>query len=180
MKPATILLTGLATVLAYLTLTQQGKEFARKIGNTIMDIPQYGIDLIKDIEKFSAKAYRDAGGFSIGYGHFIKPGENFTTLSEQQASALLAADTANAAAVIKRYVTVPLNVNQTSALLSFVYNVGEGQFRTSTLLKKLNAGDYAGAANQFAVWNKTHSGGVLVVSPALIARRVTEKSTFLA
>ncbi len=72
-------------------------------------------------------------------------------------------------------VTVPLNQNQFDALVSLTYNIGSGAFNNSTLLKKLNKGDYQGAADQFLVWNK--AGGK--VMKGLVRRREAEQALFL-
>jgi hypothetical protein len=79
-------------------------------------------------------------------------------------------------------VTVPLNRNQRDALISFSYNCGEGAFQHSTVLRRLNAGDYAGAAEAMTWWVKAHQGGPngpLVTMPGLVIRRAREKALFL-
>jgi lysozyme len=145
--------------------------------NNSMTLSAAGLDAIARREGFSAKRYRDADGYSIGYGHFIKVGESFAEPMEQTtARMLLLHDSNTAADAVRAYVNVPLSQNEFDALVSFVYNVGAGAFRTSTLLRLLNAGDYSGAAAQFDRWNKSQ-GDIL---PALIARREQEKNQFLA
>lgn len=170
------ILAGLVGVLGYLTLTRSGRELAAKTGVSIMDFSDNGIEVIKRFEGFSAVPYKDAQGFSIGYGHFIKPGENFTAVSEAQARTLLKQDAAIANAAVKNSVKVPLTQNQHDALVSLTYNIGITAFRNSTLLKKLNAGDYSGAALQFARWDKSQ-GEVIA---ALSRRRANEQQLFLA
>ena len=71
-------------------------------------------------------------------------------------------------------VTVPINQNQFDALVSLAYNIGTGAFKESTLLKKLNLGDYKAAAAQFAVWNR---GGGKVMQ-GLVNRRAVERKLF--
>jgi lysozyme len=131
---------------------------------------------IADHEGFSARAYPDAAGYSIGYGHFIQPGEDYRnrTISKAEGLRLLTADMATATAAVNRAVTVPLNNRQKAALISLAYNIGGGAFAGSTLVKKLNAGDTAGAAAQFAAWNKSQ-GRVLA---ALTTRRANEAALF--
>lgn len=134
---------------------------------------------IADQEGFSAKAYKDANGFSIGYGHFILPGEREllnATITKAKALELLTKDMATATAAVNRAVTVPLNNNQRAALISLAYNIGAGAFAGSTLVRKLNAGDTAGAAAQFAAWNKSQ-GAVL---QALVNRRAKEAALFVS
>lgn len=169
------LLAGLLSVLAYLTLTKSGREMAAETGTAIMNFSDNGLEVIKRFEGFSPLPYRDAQGFSIGYGHFIKPGENLTAVTEAQARILLKQDAAIAAAAVKNSVKVPLTQNQFDALVSLTYNIGITAFRNSTLLKKLNAGDYSGAAAQFARWNQSQ-GEVLAV---LSRRRADEQQIFM-
>src|SRR5262249_33468909 len=133
--------------------------------------------LIAGFEGFSGKAYPDADGYSIGYGHFIVDGDGFdedSTISEGDAMALLNSDLDTAVACVDSVVSVDLTDNQRAALYSFVYNIGCGAFRSSTLLKLLNAGDYDGASEQFAAWNK--SGGTVLA--ALVSRRSSEQEFF--
>jgi hypothetical protein len=77
---------------------------------------------------------------------------------------------------VNRLVTVPLTQNQFDALVSFTYNLGEGALAESGLLRKLNAGDYAGAAPEFAKW--VRAGGVIL--PGLVRRRAAEADLFVA
>ena len=134
-----------------------------------------GLRLIARLEGFSEVPYRDAQGFSVGFGHFILPSDTFTyPLSREEGYRLLNDDADIAANFVRGYVTVPLTDNQFSALVSLTYNIGGGAFARSTLLKKLNAGDYAGAAGQFQVWRKSE-GKIL---PALVSRRAEEERIF--
>ncbi len=139
------------------------------------------VELIKNFEDFSPVPYVDANGHSIGYGHFIKPGENFTSsISEEQASVILANDSQHAANIIGKYVTVELTDNQKSALISFVYNIGEGNFKTSTALARLNTMDYQGAADAMLWFNKSRDqAGNLQVNNVLVDRRAAERELFL-
>jgi len=179
-KPA-LILAGLIGILAYLTLTESGKVFARKLGGRIVDIAESTIDTIKGFEGFSPVPYIDSNGHSIGYGHYIQPGESFSTLTDEQATALLKSDMLKRWNSVKGSISVPLNQNQIDALSSFVYNEGVSAFINSTLLKKLNSGDYQGAADQFPVWNKSRdSSGKLIVNNTLVARRARERTLFLA
>ena len=76
-------------------------------------------------------------------------------------------------------VTVELNSNQLSALSSFAFNVGIYGLQSSTLLKKLNTGDYLGAANEFPRWNKATIRGIKRPLAGLTRRREAEKQLFL-
>lgn len=133
--------------------------------------------LAKEAEGLSLSAYPDpaSGGepYTIGYGSTrgVKRG---MTITLDEAQSRLAADMAEAGNAVIRWTDAPLNQNQFDALCDFVFNLGEGNFRGSTLLKKLNAGDYAGAAAEFPRWNKG-SGKVM---PGLVTRRAAERALF--
>lgn len=138
-------------------------------------INQRGLVLVKQFEGLSLKAYRDPKGiWTIGYGHTrnVKPGD---VITKQRAEVLLKQDLGTAEAAVRRLVKVNLNSNQFSALVSFTFNLGGGAFGRSTLLKKLNQGDYLGAANEFPRWNKAGTK----VLPGLTRRRAAERALFL-
>lgn len=108
--------------------------------------------------------YQDPCGiWTIGYGSTTDMDGNPVTastpaLTSGQALFLLQSEMGAAAQTVENNVTVPLNVNQAAALTDFVFNCGAYAFEESTLLQLLNAGDYVGAANQFARWD--HAGNV--------------------
>ena len=135
------------------------------------------ISLIKKHEGLRLEAYLPTPNdvWTIGYGHThtAKPGMKIT---EKQAEALLRKDIAWAEKAVNKSVVVPLTQNQFDALVSFVFNVGEGAFSTSTLLRLLNSGDYSGAANQFLRWNKQKRR----VLNGLTKRREEERKLFLS
>lgn len=175
------LLVALTGMFLYLTFSKSGRKLAASTGEYIMDLSDSALNVIKQFEGFSPKPYPDAQGFSIGYGHFIKPGESFTTITRDQAASLLRHDASIAAEAVKRLVKVPLNQNQFDALTSFVYNVGAEAFKNSTMLKKLNAGNYSEAAEQFSIWNKaTIPGQGKTIIAALVDRRSNERDLFLS
>lgn len=172
---------GLSLLALYLLFTQSGKDIAARLGVELMKLTDSGLKLIAEFEGFSATPYPDAQGQSIGYGHFIKAGENIQwPITEEQALDLLKQDAASANTSVNSLVKVPLTQNQHDALVSLVYNIGSGAFAASTLLKLLNAGDYTGAAEQFARWNKSRdASGNLTVNQSLVARRASEASLFM-
>jgi len=138
------------------------------------------LELIRQVEGFSSTAYKcQAGVDTIGYGHVILPEEKFNAITEEEAERILEADTKIARDAITKYVRVPLTQNQHSALTSFVYNVGERRFRESTMLKKLNSGDYEGAASEFSKWNKVKKNGKKIPSQGLTSRRRIEANLFI-
>jgi len=135
---------------------------------------QNGLNLIETSEGCRTTAYQDSVGvWTIGYGHTsnVSPGETCTL---QQAEEWLQQDVSGAEYVVNTVVKAPLNQNQFDALVDFVFNLGSGNFQSSTLLKLLNAGDYQGASNEFPKWN--HAGGVVV--PGLTTRRLAEQKLF--
>ena len=141
-----------------------------------MQISKAGLDLIKQFEGLYLKAYRcPAGVPTIGYGHTagVAMGQ---TITQQQADDYLRRDVRQFERAVARLVTVPLTQGQFDALVSFAFNLGEGALAQSTLLRLLNAGDYAGAAAQFDRWNK--AGGRVL--PGLVRRRAAERALFEA
>lgn len=138
-----------------------------------------GLNAIKKHEGFVGTVYKDqAGKPTIGYGHLIKPGESFTTISEPEAVALLAQDVSIAVDAVSQLVTVPLSQHEFDALVSFTFNLGEGALASSTLLRKLNASDRAGATAEFVKWNNVRQNGVLVPSAGITNRRIAEARLF--
>lgn len=153
---------------------------AYRIGGAIMlggwEISLAGLNLIKRVEGIKLTRYKDVAGYwTIGVGHKLQPWETMETITEAEAMRLLAQDVASAEAAINRLVKVALTQAQFDALVSFVFNVGSGAFARSTMLARLNAGDYAGAAAQFAKW--VYAGGE--VSQGLKNRRVAEAAYFI-
>jgi lysozyme len=140
-----------------------------------MRTSQRGLSLIKSFEGLRLLAYRDAVGvWTIGYGatRGVKPGMSVT---KEQAERMLLNDVQRFEPEVERLVKVPLSGNQWDALVSFTYNLGASNLESSTLLRLLNVGDYAGAAEQFPRWNK--AGGKVL--PGLVRRREAERVLFL-
>jgi lysozyme len=148
-----------------------------------MNISQNCLDLIKKWEGFRSEAYLDPVGIpTIGYGTIRYPNRQKVQMgdiiSEPEAEDLMKLECDEFAEVVNRVVAATLNQNQFDALVSFCYNVGAGAFQGSTLLKKLNAGDFTGAAEQFLVWNQGTVNGVKKVIDGLTNRRKDEKALF--
>lgn len=138
-------------------------------------ISQAGLDLIKDFEGLRLSAYRDpVGVVTIGYGH-TKTARMGQVISAQEAEALLREDVAHFEHCVSRLVEAPLEQHQFDALVSFAYNLGCGALERSTLLKKLNALDYPGAADELLRWNR--AGGQVL--RGLVRRREAERALFL-
>ena len=135
-------------------------------------LSESGKALIKGFEGLSLKAYKDANGYSIGYGHF--GASSGQTITRAEADALFDQDIRRFESSVNVYAPVTTQ-NQFDALVSLAYNIGTGAFQTSTLLRYHVGGDYQAAADQFLVWRK--SGGVVL--PALEKRRALERSVYL-
>lgn len=123
-------------------------------------------------------AYPDAGGFAIGIGHFIKPNEQelkTKTLTQQEVLDLFNKDLKDVLETINKNVKVPINKNQKLALMSFAWNVGPKGFANSQLLKRLNEGNYNGAAVLFPTSIVTSQG---VFNQGLLNRRKLEQQLF--
>lgn len=129
-------------------------------------------------------AYPDpaTGGepWTIGVGHTSRAGPPKVTkgmkITRAQADEILSRDLATFEAAVSKAVKVPLNQNEFDALVSLAFNIGAGAFAKSTLVKKLNAGDRAGAATAFLSWNKA-AGKVM---KGLTKRREDERRLFLS
>lgn len=142
---------------------------------------QNGIEHLKRVEGWSEVPYKDAAGlWTIGYGHLIKPGENYTIMTDIEGEQILKMDLKIAEDAVNKFVSVELSQNMFDALVSFVFNVGVGAFEDSTLLKVLNEGDYQEAQNQMARWNKVTINGQKVVNQGLVSRREQEQELFFA
>lgn len=139
-----------------------------------------GLDLIASFEGTRLQSYDDGVGvWTIGIGTTVYPNgvkvKKGDTCTLEQAKSYFAHDLKRFEASVNNLVKVPLSQNQFDALVSLVYNIGSGNFGSSTLLKKLNAKDYQGAADQFQQWNK---GGGKVLK-GLVRRREAERALFL-
>ena len=134
-----------------------------------------GISLIQEFEGRRLEAYKcPAGIWTIGYGHTsaagapeVKPG---MVITKQEANDILIRDLVKYENAVDRLVKVPLTQNQFDALVSFTFNVGEGALAKSTLLKKLNAGNYDAVPAELMKWTK---GGDKEL-PGLVRRRRAE------
>jgi len=135
-----------------------------------------GIELIKHFEGCELEAYKcPAGVWTIGYGH-IKGVKEGMTITESQAEEMLKSELNEYEGYINNLVTAELNQNQFDAMVSWVYNLGGGNLKASTLLKVLNSGDYDGVPAQMMRWNK--AGGKVL--EGLTRRRQAEADLFVA
>jgi len=134
-----------------------------------------GLNMTKQFEGCVLTAYQDqVGVWTIGYGHTGRGVVSGLGITQDQAAAFLASDIAGVATFVNQAVTVPLQQNQFDALVDFAFNLGRAALAGSTLLKEVNAGNFAGAAGQFPLWD--HAGGQVVAG--LLRRRNAEQAMF--
>lgn len=148
-----------------------------------MKVSAAGRKAIAAHEGVRLKAYPDpaTGGepWTIGVGHTSAAGPpkvtKGMTITADECDEILSRDLATFEKAVLKVVTAPLTQNQFDALVSLAFNIGAGNLAKSTLVKKLNARDYRGAADQFTVWNKA-AGKVM---NGLVKRRAEERALFL-
>lgn len=146
-----------------------------------MSVSNKGVDLICEFEGKRLVAYDDGVGvWTIGFGTIKYPNgvrvKKGDTCTLEQAKEYMRHDLIEFEYTVNSSVKVPLNHNQFDALVSLAYNIGSNAFKSSTLVKKLNTGDYQGAADQFNVW--VNAGGKRM--QGLVNRRDREKLLFLS
>ena len=149
-----------------------------------MQTSDQGLALIKAHEGLRLEAYPDPGrGWEIptvGYGHTSQAGPPDVTrgmrITAAQAEQILRDDLRKFEGYVTSAVHVPLTQAQFDALVSWTFNLGPGNLKSSTMLRKLNAGDYQGAADEMLRWNKSN-GKVLA---GLTKRRAAERALFLS
>ena len=150
-------------------------------------ISNKGIDLIKRFEGLHKvqedgmiSSYRcSAGRWTVGWGS-TKGVRSGMRITQDEAEMRLREDLRSAEADVKQLVTVPLTQGQYDSLVSFVFNLGGPAFKSSTLLRKLNAGFADDVPEQFLRWNKARVGGKLTPLKGLTRRRAAEAAIFSA
>ena len=137
------------------------------------------VELIKRFEGFRATAAQLVdGGWTIGYGH-TKTARAGAAVSESDAEALLIYDLMAVQAAVNDGVFTPLTQNQYDALVAFAFNVGVDNFRSSSVLRRVNEGNMVQAACAIEMWRKADLDGERIVVDALVRRRAAEKLLFL-
>ena len=140
----------------------------------LMKLGEKGTEILKYFEGCRLEAYQDSVGvWTIGYGHTKGVLEGMT-ITQEGAEQLLQTELEEYEGYIEKYVTVPLTQNQFDALVCWVYNLGPTNFKNSTLLKELNAGNYNAAGQEITRWNK--AGGKVLAG--LVKRREAEAQLF--
>lgn len=133
-------------------------------------------EFIRQFEGCRLDAYEDVVGVTtIGIGHVTHIHQVGDTITQDQADEYLAHDIGLTEDCLTKNVNVPLTANQRIALQSFIFNLGCGAFKGSTLLKLLNAGEYEKAAEQFPRWQNAAGKPI----PGLLRRRLAEQKLFL-
>ena len=136
-----------------------------------------GVALTKSFEGLRLEAYQDcAGVWTVGYGHTGPGIAEGMTVNDAEAEVLLRSDLEEAVRCVNRRVTEKIVQSQFDAMVDFCFNVGRRNFLQSTLLRKVNFGDFAGAEAQFGLW--VHAGGAVVAG--LVRRRKAEAELFQA
>lgn len=145
-----------------------------------MRLTDDGIALVKRFEGFRQEAYRDpAGVWTIGYGHTGRaappPVEPGMTVTPEEGEAILRADLDHFVARAGPLIERPVTANQFSALISFAFNVGVGNFKRSSVLLAVNEGRLDEVPGRLALWNK--AGGRVL--KGLVRRRMAEGELFM-
>ena len=146
-----------------------------------MRINQTGLNLIKTFEGFRSEPYFCSAMVpTIGFGSTWSFNGSRVTLhhppiTKDEAEELLLREIRNSEKAVDRLIKVELNENEHSALQSFVYNLGSGRLQSSTLRRKINRGDFEGAADEFPKWRR--AGGKIL--KGLVLRRAAERKLFL-
>ena len=140
----------------------------------LMKLGERGTEILKYFEGCKLTAYQDSVGvWTIGYGH-TKGVYNGMTITQEEAEQMLLTELEEYEGYIENMVTVPLTQNQFDALVVWIYNLGPTNFKNSTLLKELNAGNYNAAGQEITRWNK--AGGKVLAG--LVKRREAEAELF--
>ena len=145
-----------------------------QIEENIMAIAESTLAFITREEGARNKAYKDSKGlWTIGVGHLIKADEQHLitdTLTDEQVAELLRSDLKWCSEAVETSVKVPLQQHHFDALYSLCFNIGETNFKKSTVVKKINENDLQGAADAILMWNKPE---------VLVNRRKRERALFL-
>lgn len=164
----------------YLHSRKNRRAWDKKIKNAqnVKTVSAAGVNLVARFEGFVGHAYKPVAAeryWTIGYGHYGPDVRRGATISQKNAKALLKKDLNKFAKGVKSRLHRKPTQNEFDAMVSFAYNVGLGAFGSSTLLRKFNAGDKMGAANEFGKWTRGASGPLR----GLVIRRAAERKLFL-
>jgi lysozyme len=145
-----------------------------------MNISEKGVEAIKKFEGCKTKAYQcSAGHWTIGVGH-VGPEVNAGTVWEMdRVNATFCRDIMSFELSVRKLVNVKIDQAKYDALVSFCFNLGAANLKSSTLLRKLNSGDIEGAAAEFPKWDNVRVAGKLQPDAGLRRRRLAEQAMFL-
>lgn len=136
-----------------------------------------GLNLIKSFEGCKLTAYQDQGGvWTIGFGSTGHAAYKGNSIDQTTADVILCEDLGMTEEGVAKRLRVKVNENQFSAMVCLAFNIGLGNFGMSTLLKKVNSGDFKGAASEFERWTKIQRQ----VSAGLTRRRKAERALFIS
>lgn len=142
-------------------------------------ISQNGVNLIKKWESLKLQSYPDSKGvWTIGYGHTGRDVKKGQKITEEEAETLLMRDIAIIEKYLNKVIQVELTSNQFEALCSLIFNVGQGNFSKSKMLKLINSNKLSEAANEFYNWDKIVLKGKKVPLRGLTRRRKEEAALF--
>lgn len=146
-----------------------------------MKTSQKGVDLIKKFEGLRLKQYRcSANVRTIGYGHTGPDVTEGLVITHQRAEELLVQDLAKFEQGVQELVPTTVTQTQFDAMVALAFNIGLTNFRKSSVVRLLRAGDPKGSADAFLLWTKARVDGVLTVLPGLVKRREAERALFLS
>ncbi len=144
----------------------------------IININDAGLNLLMEFEGCKLISYQDVAGiWTIGVGHTkgVEPGQK---ISKKMAMRFLSEDVKEHEGYVKQYITEPMNENQFAAFTSLCFNIGPGNFKTSSPCTYFNRRRTDEAGKRFPLWNKARVNGVLEVIPGLVRRRAAEQLLF--
>lgn len=148
--------------------------------NDSLSTSKEGLEHIVKWEGLVLKRYIcPAGKPTVGVGHVILPGENYQVITREQAFEILAKDVERFERAIKKHITVPLNQNQFDALVSFIFNTGEGGIINTGVQQAINTSDFASVPARLEEWSKFRVNGKLKVNQGLLNRRKSESQLFM-
>jgi GH24 family phage-related lysozyme (muramidase) len=144
---------------------------------------KHALKIIEDSEGLRLHSYRLAGQLLIGYGHAVadlpQPSVSELTITRDEAERLLQADVRMCEDAVRHALKVEVTENEFSAMVALCYNVGPGRFSTSSIVRHLNAGERASAANAFMLYVNAKLDDEKVEVPVLAERRARERDLFL-
>lgn len=145
-----------------------------------MRISENGITFISKHEGLELEPYLDiADKWTVGFGHLLKEGEERRTITLEEARELLRKDLASVELALNKWIKIPVTQKEYDAMCSLCFNIGTGNFHTSSVLRFLNQHQHEDAAEAFLLWNKITKAGKKVMSQGLLNRRRAEMALFL-